>query len=174
MKEISTKEIARNPFTISGEDWLLLTAGNEERGFNTMTIAWAQFGCLWERESHQNRLSTLVCYVRPSRYTKAFLDREELFTVSHFPQDYRKQLAYLGSHSGREEDKIAAARLTPMFTNGTTAFAEADEIYYCRKLYSAPLLESGFADRGLIEFNYPQCDFHTMYIGEIIKIETKE
>lgn len=174
MKELVISEFVRNPFTMTGDDWLLLTAGNEQHGYNTMTVAWAQFGSLWERDSHQNRLPTAVCYVRPSRYTKEFLDREECFTLSHFPTEFRKALGYLGSHSGRDEDKIKAAGLTPIFANGTTAFAEADEILYCRKLYSAPLLESGFADHGLIDFNYPQRDFHTMYIGEIFKIETQE
>nr|AFN84541.1 hypothetical protein [uncultured bacterium scaffold00090] len=42
--------------------------------------------------------------------------------------------------------------------------------YICRTLYHAPLLEDGFVDKGLIDFNYPNRDFHEMYIGEIIKV----
>lgn len=60
-----------------------------------------------ERENHQNRLSTAICYVRPSRYTKTFLER-------------------------------------------------------------------GFSDKELIDFNYPERDFHEMYVGEILKVLVKD
>ena len=43
-------------------------------------------------------------------------------------------------------------------------------VFVCRKLYQAPLVESGFVDNGLIDFNYPEKDFHEMYIGEIVKV----
>lgn len=72
MKEISVKALSLNPFTAFGDDWMALSAGTEETGFNAMTVAWGNFGTLWERGSHANRLPTAVCYVRPSRYTKAF------------------------------------------------------------------------------------------------------
>ncbi|MDO4962171.1 MAG: hypothetical protein Q4E57_10060 [Eubacteriales bacterium] len=32
----------------------------------------------------------------------------------------------------------------------------------------------GFFDKELIDFNYPEGDFHTMYIGEIIQVFCKE
>lgn len=108
--------------------------------------------------------------MRPQRYTKEFLDREELFTLSVFDESYKKALAYLGMHSGRNEDKIAKAALTPVFINGTICFAEAKMVFVCRKLYHAPLVESGFVDKSLVECNYPDKDFHEMYVGEIIKI----
>ena len=70
----------------------------------------------------------------------AVFGKEELFTLSHFPEQYRKALGYLGSHSGRDGDKVNAAGLTPVFADGTTysgrggepasAFAGADE-YSC-------------------------------------------
>lgn len=173
MKEISLDKLNMDPITAFGEDWMALTAGNAERGFNTMTVAWGQIGSLWERGSHANRLPTLTCYVRPHRHTKAFMDHEEYFTLSHFPKAYKKALGYLGSHSGRDGDKVKAAGLTPIFADGTTYFAEADVVFICRKLYAAPFVESGFSDREIVDFNYPEKDFHTMYIGEIVKVLKK-
>lgn len=170
MKEIPLAELKIDPFTVFGEDWMALTAGNQSSGFNTMTVAWGQFGSLWERGLHTNSLPTISCYVRPSRHTKAFMDHEEYFTLSHFPKEYKKALGYLGSHSGRDGDKITPIGLTPVFAGNTTYFAEADLVFLCRKLYSAPLAENGFVDRQLVDFNYPQRDFHTMYIGGIVKI----
>lgn len=157
-----------NPITLFSEDWLALAAGTEEN-YIAMTIAWGHLGAVWERDSHANRLPTAVCFVRPQRYTKEFMDRESLFTLSRLPKEHRKALGILGSRSGRDGDKLADAGLTPVFAEGTTYFAEADLVFICRKLYQAPLVESGFVDKGLVEFNY-NGDFHEMYVGEIVKV----
>ena len=93
-----------------------------------------------------------------------------LFTVCAFDNTYKKALAYLGTHSGRDGDKIAKAGLTPVFMENTTAFAEARMVFVCRKLYHAPLLESGFIDTELMEGNYPGRDVHEVYVGEIVKV----
>ena len=108
--------------------------------------------------------------MRPSRYSKNYLDKEEDFTLSQFAPEYKKALGYLGSHSGRNEDKIKATGLTPVFSDKSTYFAEADLVFICRRLYQAPLLETGYVDRELIDFNYPDRDFHEVYLGEIVKV----
>ena len=59
----------------------------------------------------------------------------------------KKTLGYLGSHSGKNEDKIQATGLTPVFSDGTTYFKEANMVFICRKLYQAPLLEKGYIDK---------------------------
>lgn len=169
LKETDINVLKVSPFQLFAKDWMALTAGNE-KGFNTMTIAWGHLGSVWERESHSNRLPTIICYVRPSRYTREFMDNEKLFTISHFPAGYKKALGYLGSHSGRNADKIQGAGLTPVFSDGTTYFEEADLVFICRKLYQAPFSENGYIDKELIDFNYPEKDFHEMYIGEIVKV----
>lgn len=105
MKEISINELQVNPYTLFGKNWMALTAGTEKDGFNTMTVAWGHLGSIWERGNHRNCLPTAICYVRPGRYTKKYMDKEEYFTLSHFAPKYKKALGYLGSHSGRNEDK---------------------------------------------------------------------
>lgn len=174
MKEINIYDFNRNPFEDFGKNWMALTAGTKEHGFNTMTIAWGHIGSLWERDIHSNRLPTIICYVRPTRYTKQFLDREDYFTVTAFDESYRNTLGFIGSHSGRDIDKIASTRLTTVFENNTTYFAEGNLVYICKKLYHAPLIENGFIDKGLVDFNYPEKDFHEMYVGEIIKVLSKD
>ena len=174
MREIAVKEFHIAPFTAFGDDWMALTAGNMRNGYNAMTVSWGHLGSLWERDSHTNRLPTVICYVRPSRYTKEFMDKEKYFTLSHFNPSYRKALGYLGSHSGRSDDKIKNAGLTPVFDGETTYFAEADLVFVCKKLYSGTLTESGFTDKALVDFNYPERDFHTMYVGEVVKILENE
>ena len=82
-------------------------------------------------------------------------------------------LAYCGKASGRDEDKLAVSHLTPRFEKTISGFEEADLNIYCRKLYAADLTPEGFTDPMLDTRNYPQKDYHTMYIGEIIKVEKK-
>ena len=119
-------------------------------------------------------MPTAVCYVRPQRYTKEFLDKENLYTLSFYPEEYKSKLAYLGSHSGRDEDKIAATGLTPAFGEGYTYFEEAKLVLVCRKLYQAPLKAEYFIDKTIIDANYPEKDFHDLYIGEIQKVLVPE
>ncbi|MDY3974625.1 MAG: hypothetical protein SOY76_08385 [Veillonella caviae] len=171
MKEVSVKELQLNPMTMISDDWLLITAGNEERGFNTMTASWGHLGALW---AHNKGLPTAIVYVRPQRYTKEFVDREEYFTLSFFGKEYKRQLAYIGTHSGRDEDKVGKMELTPGFDMDTTYFEEADLVLICRKIYRAPIVEEGFIDKEIMEQTYPERDFHDMYVGEIQKVLVKE
>lgn len=162
MKEIDISQLQLNPMTQIAKEWMLLTAGSEATGYNTMTCSWGHLGSLW---GHY----TSVVYVRPQRYTKEFVDREELYTVCFF-DGKKKELGYLGSHSGRDEDKVAAVGFTPVFGEGYTYFAEASLVLVCKKLYRAPLLEEGFIDKDALERNYPDRDFHDLYVGQIQKV----
>ena len=166
MREINISELNINPMTLISDGWMLITAGTKENGYNTMTASWGHMGSIW---GAGRGLPTTSVYVRPQRYTKEFMDRENLYTLSFFP-GYKKELAYLGAHSGRDEDKIAKTGLTPSFGDGFTFFAEANLVLVCRKLYRAPLKEEGFIDKDTMEYNYPNRDFHDLYIGEIVKV----
>lgn len=172
MKEISIEDLSLNPMTMFGKEWCLAAAGNEKNGYNAMTIAWGHLGAIWDRHTPKGKTinPTAIVYLRLQRYTKEFFDGEELFTVCTFDSLYKKALTYLGTHSGRDGNKIAKAGLTPVFTENTTVFAEAKMAFICRKLYHAPLMESGFVDKSLIDENYPDRDFHEMYVGEIVKV----
>jgi len=43
-------------------------------------------------------------------------------------------------------------------------------VLICRKLYRAPIREEFFLDQALREEEYPQRDYHDLYIGAIEKI----
>lgn len=162
MREIDYKSLSFNPMTMVGDEWLALTAGTKEGGFNAMTCSWGHMGNIWNKPS-------IVVYVRPQRYTKEFMDKEDLFTVSFF-DDHKKELSYIGSHSGRDEDKISTAGLNPVFEDGFTYFKEAKLVFVCRKLYRATLQEDGFICKETMDRCYPEKDFHDMYVGEIVKV----
>ena len=167
---ISPYELEGNPFQMIDKQWMLITAGNDKTGYNTMTASWGHLGSIW---GHSGGLPTSVIFVRPQRYTKEFVDREPLYTLCFFSETYKPALGYLGRNSGRDGDKVAAAGLTPVFSDGYTYFAEADLVMVCRKLYRAPVIEEGFLDKELMDDCYPNRDFHDMYIGEITKVLVK-
>ena len=169
MKEIDSKTMKFNPFNLLGKEWMLASAGNEKDGCNTMTISWGHFGCLWGKND-----PTVFIFLRPSRYTKTFVDKEEYFTVCVMDKDFKKQMAYLGSVSGRDEDKIAKVGLTKVFANHTVYFKEAKMVMVCKKMYAGELQEEGFMYQETLDECYPKRDLHTMYVGKIEKILVRD
>lgn len=170
-KEISYRELEINPMTMISDEGMLLTAGSRDDGYNTMTVCWGTLGALW---GHGKGLPVATVFVRPQRYTREFMDSNEYFTLSVLPRENRKALGYLGTHSGRDGDKVAAAGLHPAFTDGATYFEEAKLVLVCRKLYRGRLHEDGFFDKDVMESNYPERDFHYVYTGEIVKVLVKD
>jgi len=112
--------------------------------------------------------------VRPQRYTKTFLDSAERFSVSVFPEELRSMMNYMGTVSGRDEDKIAKSGLTQRQEDGAPVFEESRLALVCRKLFAQPMEEASFLDKAVTERWYPEKDFHTLYIAEIEKVLVKE
>lgn len=104
------KQKAYNVFELFDQQWALVTAGSIEH-YNSCTVGWGSLGNLWGPTGRSR--PTVTVYVHPARYTCEFLERGDTFTVSFYPPEYRRALGYIGSHSGRDGDKAAAAGLTP-------------------------------------------------------------
>ena len=83
-----------DPFTKISKDWFAITAGNEQKA-NTMTASWGGVGELWGKD-------VVYIFVRESRYTKEFLDKEDGFSCTFFDKSNHPALKYFGSVSGRE------------------------------------------------------------------------
>ena len=144
---------------------MLITAGNSEKA-NTMTASWGGAGVLWNK-------NVVTCYVRPQRYTREFIDASEYFSVSFLPEQYRKQLVYCGRVSGRDEDKMTGAGLTVCHEKEAPYFAEAETVLICRKIYVGELKPEGIVYPADDAANYPEKDYHIVYIGEITEALTK-
>ena len=110
-KEIKAEELTWNPFTQIGKGWFLVTAG-DEKASNTMTVSWGGLGVWWGKDA-------ATIYIRQNRCTKEFIDAKETFTISSLPESYKKELGYMGSHSGHDGDKWKAYGLHPYPVDGT-------------------------------------------------------
>jgi flavin reductase (DIM6/NTAB) family NADH-FMN oxidoreductase RutF len=163
---IDPKEITVNMFQKIGSDWMLVTAGTQEK-MNTMTASWGCTGVLWGKP-------VAICFIRPQRYTHEFIEREDTYTLSFYGEAYRPQLSLCGAKSGRKVDKVAETGLTPAFTKvGTPYFEEAELVLECRKLYKDTFRPEHFLSSAINDF-YADGDYHDIYIGEIINVLTKE
>lgn len=153
-------------FQLFNDRWALATAGSMEN-YNTMTIGWGSMGTLWG-PPHKGK-PVLTIYVSPARYTHTFLEQNDYFTVSFFPEEYRKDLALLGSRSGRDGDKVALTALTPLAIEHGVDFAQAELTFVCRKLYQQQFdLEK--VPKDVADWIYTRVPPHSMFIGEVVEV----
>jgi flavin reductase (DIM6/NTAB) family NADH-FMN oxidoreductase RutF len=125
-KQITQEEINSNVFALLGKlvgDATVITAGKEDH-YNSM-IGGAGFGVLF-------RKPTTWCLIRSDRYTLELILKEQTYTMSYFPEEYRKQMLFLGGKSGRDSEKMKEVELTPVQTpSGDMSFKEAELIIEC-------------------------------------------
>lgn len=165
-KSISPYELNVNPFEAIDKQWMLITAGSEQK-CNTMTASWGGLGVIWNR-------CTATCYIRPQRYTNEFVQQGEYFSLCFFGSgNMRDALTLCGRKSGRDCDKIAESGLTVRFDKQAPYFEEAQTVFICRKLHTQKIDPAGFADEA-INSNYTSGDYHFMYIGEIVECLVKD
>ncbi len=137
-------------------------------GPNPMTIGWGQFGVVWGRQ---------ICtvFVRQSRHSHKLIEAGDKFTVS-VPKrgEMKEQLAFCGSKSARDVDKLGALGLKtlPSRTGAPAPLADCAIHFECRIVFKA---ESDLAnlDQPLLDRFYkglPNAsgDPHTIYFGEVI------
>jgi flavin reductase (DIM6/NTAB) family NADH-FMN oxidoreductase RutF len=163
--QIEPEMLSIQPHALFDLKTLLLTCGDfNQKVFNTMTIGWGSIGTMWNKPC-------VVVAVRPTRYTFEFMEKYPDFTVTAFPDAYKKALNILGTRSGRDGDKIKLAGLNPMAAHQvlSPSFAEAELSVECRKIYWQDLDPNYFLDPGIHNF-YQEHDYHRIYYGEIVHI----
>ena len=174
------KEEYYKVFEMFDKQWALVTAGTNEN-FNSCTISWGSLGNMWGNGT--NSYPTCTIYIHPTRYTSEFLLAYDTFTVSFFSTNYHKALAYLGSCSGRDIDKINKSGLTPIKMGDSITFKEAKITFLCHKLYQHQFAKNDLDDK--IKQYYASkpsifSDFnggwqpHIIFIGEIIAVDRRD
>ncbi len=155
------EELEFNPFEKIGKDWGLVSAGSKQKA-NTMAVNWGGLGVLWGK-------NVVFIFIRDSRYTKEFIDAGDFFSVSFMDKNYRDALNYCGSHSGRDEDKVANAGLTWAYKHSIPYIDEGNFILLCQKLAAMKITDDSFISPEIKKW-YADGDMHTMYVGEILEI----
>jgi len=164
--KIEVKDFNENIWNLVGKEWMLISGGNVTN-HNAMTASWGGFGVMFSKD-------IAWCVIRPQRHTKKFVDNNDCFTLTFFDKKYQDSLANIyGKISGSNTDKDALSNFTPIETGvpNTVSYKEARITIVCKKLLENPITESSFCDKSIINTWYPEKDFHTLYMGEIISIE---
>jgi len=124
-KQISPEEISDDVFTLVGEIFPIITAGKADN-YNSMVASGGGMGVLF-------RKPTTWCIFPTNRYTLELIQKEQTYTLSYFPDEYRKQALFLGSKSGRDSEKMKEVELTSVQTpSGNMSFKEARLIIECK------------------------------------------
>lgn len=149
-------------------NWAILTVGNKENGFNSMTVSWGGIGELFS-------LDVAFIFVRHSRYTYEFSEISDSFTLAFLSDEYKKAKSLFGSKSGRDIDKYASSGLHPTFDPDFNGYypAEASYVFKMKKIYDIDLPYEKLPED--IKNNcYKNGDMHKMYICQIKQYLVKE
>ncbi len=167
-------------FDLFRNRWALVTAGTMNH-FNSCTLSWGSLGTLWTRPDGSG--SVVTVYLHPARYTRDVMLESGFFTVSFFPEQYRKALGIMGTVSGRDHDKAVESGLTPVAMGPGVTYREAELTFLCRKIYQHPFSKEDLAE-DIQDYYlskpevYPPDENgvwqpHWMFIGDILEVEDK-
>lgn len=163
---IKVQEIAYNQYAKEALDGLtkgaFLNVTHEGKD-NTMTIGWGSIGFIW-------RKPIIMVMVRYSRHTYQMLQATEEFTVSiPFGDHFKKQLAFCGSHTGKDINKLEASNLTTTRAHKVDGplISGCNLHYECKVLYKQTM-EPGTLDPELNDKFYKNTDYHVLFYGEIL------
>jgi len=144
---------------------LLVSQGNEGPP-NAMAIGWGTVGLIWSKP-------IFLVLVRPSRHTYKLIEETGEFTVNIVPEGLKEVVAYCGTATGREHNKLQEKQLTviPSIKVKPPIIQEAILHFECRVVNRNDLAPSELA-KPIIPALYPKGDFHRLYFGEILSCRT--
>jgi flavin reductase (DIM6/NTAB) family NADH-FMN oxidoreductase RutF len=117
---------------------------------NAMTAAWASICC--------SKPPAIGVSLRKATYSYGNIVQHQAFTISVPSEAHVREADYLGMATGKEVNKFAATRLTPVASTLVDApfVAEFPLVLECRLIHT---LEIGL---------------HTLFIGEILDVKADE
>lgn len=167
----SLSEINVNPFELFKKGNILLTAGDLNNR-NSMTIGWGTIGYLF-------RKNVVIIYVKESRYTKHLMDESEYFSISFLSDKYKKELAIMGTKSGKDIDKYKETNLHLVYDidKKVSYIKESYLVFKLKKISDLKFDYDHIYDQDIVKNYYSgseENNFHTMYIGEIVSCLVSE
>ncbi len=150
----------------------LITTATDNK-VNSMTISWGHIGIEW------NKL-IFIAYVRTSRFTHKMLNESNEFTINVGSGQRAKEiLAYCGSKSGADVDKVKELDLTLIKGNKieTPGIKELPLTLECKVIYKQlqdrsampkEVLNRFYPENVPSDFSGSNRDMHTMFYGEIV------
>ena len=166
---VAAEDFDENIFKLVGKDFTVITAGETP---NSMVASWGGVGIMFNKPVTWN-------FLRANRFTLEKIRETGTYTMCYFPDQYKGDIMQFGMKSGRNTDKMAQTKLTPMMTpDGYTAYAEAKIIIECKLIAASTVSKDEFyteeAKTFLQEGFDDAKDWHKLVYGEITKIYIKK
>lgn len=168
-KAIPATEITDNVFKLIGQDFSVITAGTDSL-YNSMTASYGGWGQLFEAP-------VAWCFLNASRYTLEFIKQEKTYTMSYFPDQFKKEVLFFGSKSGRESDKMKNNKLTFVKTpSGNITYKEAKMVVECKLIEITTTNPNdfyteesrAFVEKGIKDGNGKE--YHKLVFGQITNV----
>jgi flavin reductase (DIM6/NTAB) family NADH-FMN oxidoreductase RutF len=170
-KSIQPEEINDDVFTLAGKTYPVITAGKQEH-YNSMTASGGGFGMLFKKP-------TTWCLMRADRYTLALIQQMQSYTMSYFPCEYKEQVFFLGSKSGRDSTKMQEVKLTSVqMPSGDMSFIETKLIIECKLTQiTTPDIDDFYSHEAMayVKEAYKNANDYRKYVfGEITNVWVKK
>ncbi len=133
------------------------------RTVNTMTIAWASIGIIWDRP-------VITVLLRPSRFSCGLIEKTGEFTISiPIGMDFGDELLLCGQTSGENIDKFLECGLTAMKSKTLETYIVGDcELHLdCRVLMKNKIERDSIPGK-IKDDHYKSGNFHNLYYAEIV------
>jgi flavin reductase (DIM6/NTAB) family NADH-FMN oxidoreductase RutF len=149
----------------------VITAGKEDH-YNSMIGSGGGLGLLFKKP-------TTWSLLRADRYTLEIIQKEQTYTLSYFPKEYKVQALFLGSESGRDSEKMKEVELTSVQTpSGDMSFKEARLIIECKLTEITTANPNDFYSqeaKDYINEAYKEAsDYRKLVFGEITHVWVKK
>lgn len=159
------KNIEKNIEILSKGAFLTTKVGEK---VNSMTIAWGSIGYMWNRP-------VFMVMVRPQRYTYSLIEKSNEFTVTIPYKDVKKEIAFLGTKSGKTLNKLQELKINTITSEKINApVLEMQGMHFeCKVVYKTEMTNNNL-DPKIDLAKYPEKDYHILYFGEILSSYTIE
>lgn len=159
-RKVNYNEDSKVGLDILSKGILLTTKVSDE--VNSMTVSWGNIGRMWNRP-------VFMVMVRKERHTYNLIEKSGEFTVSIPYEDMKEAVAFLGSKSGRDMNKLEALNIgTVKGEVINTPVLDIKGLHYeCKVVYKTEMTDKDL-DVNIEERWYSKESHHTLYFGEIV------
>jgi flavin reductase (DIM6/NTAB) family NADH-FMN oxidoreductase RutF len=169
-RQITPESITKDVFTLAGKIFPVITAGNEYN-YNSMAASGGGLGVMFKKPA-------TWCIFQSQRYTLEMILKFQTYTLSYFSDEYKEEIFFLGSKSGRESKKMKEVKLRSIQTPcGNISFKEAFLIIECKLIQVTCIGEDDFYSQDAINYVsnvYKDSNEYRKYVfGEIINVWEK-
>ncbi len=163
MKDVNYAEVSGLILDHLAHGGIFFSVKDKQGRVNTMNTAWGGPAFYWNKNVY-------VAPIRHDRHTLSLLQNAESFTISvPLHGQLKKELAYVGTHHGYNEDKFAGCNLSFAEAKSVDSIIidQCDLHIECEIQLVTEMDKAGM-DKNVYDKCYADGDMHVLYFGEVV------